>query len=89
MLVQAGGTSMYYVESPLGRAYRDLQVGSSHIALDLDILLESYGRTMVGLPPLERVAPGQSGRPHELTATGKDPFGIYNNVTSTGARFSR
>lgn len=81
MLAQSAGTSMYYEESPLGRAYRDLQVGSSHIALDFDTLLESYGRTMLGEPPLERVKPGDSPRAEELIATGKDPFGIYNNKT--------
>jgi alkylation response protein AidB-like acyl-CoA dehydrogenase len=82
MLAQSAGTSMYYEESPLGRAYRDLQVGSSHIALDFDTLLESYGRTMVGLPPLQRALPSDSPRPHELVATGKDPLGIYNNAGS-------
>jgi alkylation response protein AidB-like acyl-CoA dehydrogenase len=78
LLAQSFGTSMYYEESPLGRAYRDLQVGSSHVALDLDTLLESSGRTMLGLPPLERPKPGESPR-DEYQATSKDPFGNYNN----------
>lgn len=75
ILTQTDGTSMHYVESPLGRAFRDIFTGASHIAVDFDSRMESYGRMMLGLPPVERGLLKERETRDEIKATSANPFG--------------
>jgi len=44
------GSSAWRDDHPLARIKRDLDTASSHAVFDIDICLEAYGRTLVGLP---------------------------------------
>jgi hypothetical protein len=48
---EASGSSSHFLENPLQRALRDINVMSSHVVYDLDGALELHGRAMIGLPP--------------------------------------
>ncbi|HTO41685.1 MAG TPA: hypothetical protein VL026_11975 [Rhizomicrobium sp.] len=75
ILTQTDGTSMHYVESPLGRAFRDVFTGASHIAVDFDSRMESYGRMMLGLGPVDRGLLQSRETRDEIKATSANPFG--------------
>ena len=51
-LSEAGGATAHFLDHPLQRAVRDVNVMASHTVFDLDQRLENYGRTLLGLPPL-------------------------------------
>lgn len=76
ILTQTDGTSMHYLESPLGRAFRDIFTGASHIAVDFDTHMENHGRMMLGLPPIDRGTLQQRETRDEIRATSADPFGV-------------
>lgn len=48
---EAGGARSHFLDNPLQRALRDINVMSSHVAYDLDTATELHGRAMLGLPP--------------------------------------
>ncbi len=54
VLVQSAGTTIYSYDSPLGRAYRDVLVGSSHMVCDYDTCMQAYGQKMLGIAPPKR-----------------------------------
>ena len=47
----ASGGSAHQMSDALGRARRDVEVMSCHVAFDLDLTHESLGRTLLGGPP--------------------------------------
>jgi alkylation response protein AidB-like acyl-CoA dehydrogenase len=59
MLMQSMGTSVHYAESPIGRAFRDVHVGSSHGATDYDAVILGWGQKMLGLAPKKRAPLGE------------------------------
>jgi alkylation response protein AidB-like acyl-CoA dehydrogenase len=81
ILVQTDGTSMHYFESPLGRAFRDIFVGGSHMTVDFDTCMEAHGRLLLGLQPKARMSIEDREKARdEIAATSGDPFGIYGLV---------
>lgn len=50
-VASASGGSAHFLEDPLQRSLRDVQVASSHIAFDHDAQRELYGRLLLGLEP--------------------------------------
>ncbi len=50
-LLHAAGAGAHLSSHPLQRIGRDVSMLSSHIAFDLDIGAETYGRTLIGLEP--------------------------------------
>lgn len=50
-LCEGAGSSAHSLDNPLQRAWRDVNVMSSHIVYDLDSAMELQGRVMIGLPP--------------------------------------
>ena len=54
ILAQAGGTSIHYYSHRLGRHYRDVITGSSHVVCDFDDLTSGYGKSMLGLETRKR-----------------------------------
>jgi alkylation response protein AidB-like acyl-CoA dehydrogenase len=48
---EASGSSGHYLDNPLQRALRDINVMSSHVVYDLDVATELHGRALIGLPP--------------------------------------
>lgn len=54
VLVQSAGTTIYSYDSPLGRAYRDVLVGGSHMVCDYDTCMQAYGQKMLGIEPPKR-----------------------------------
>ena len=48
-LVEASGASAHFLDNPLQRIHRDLNVMSGHTVYDMDAALELYGRVLVGL----------------------------------------
>jgi len=48
---EASGSSGHFLNHPLQRALRDVNVMSSHVVYDLDGAAELRGRAMIGLPP--------------------------------------
>jgi 3-hydroxy-9,10-secoandrosta-1,3,5(10)-triene-9,17-dione monooxygenase len=53
---EASGAAAHFLDNPLQRALRDINVMSSHIVYDLDGATELHGRAMIGLPPNSPVA---------------------------------
>ena len=51
LVCEGAGSSAHARSHPLQRALRDINVMSSHIVYDMDLALELYGRSLVGLPP--------------------------------------
>ena len=54
VLVQSAGTTIYAYDSPLGRAYRDVLVGGSHMVCDYDTCMQAFGQKMLGIEPPKR-----------------------------------
>jgi len=52
-LVTAYGTSAFHEANPLQRIWRDINVGSRHVAFGLGMPEQIYGRTLVGRDPRE------------------------------------
>jgi len=50
-ICEASGAGAHFVDNPIQRALRDVNVMSSHVVYDLDGALELHGRAMIGLPP--------------------------------------
>lgn len=48
---EASGSSAHFLDNPIQRSLRDINVMSSHVVYDLDGALELHGRAMIGLPP--------------------------------------
>ncbi|HVT25460.1 MAG TPA: acyl-CoA dehydrogenase family protein [Rhizomicrobium sp.] len=48
---EASGSSAHFLDNPLQRALRDINVMSSHVVYDLDGASELHGRALIGLPP--------------------------------------
>jgi 3-hydroxy-9,10-secoandrosta-1,3,5(10)-triene-9,17-dione monooxygenase len=55
-LFEAAGGRALREDNPLQRHFRDAHAASHHIALYWDAVAEGYGRAVLGLPPLGRVA---------------------------------
>ena len=52
VMAESAGTSLHYNDHPFARFLRDMLVGSTHVAVDLDINQENAGRALLGLPPI-------------------------------------
>src|SRR5262249_47391162 len=50
-LAEAAGAGAHFLDDPLQRASRDINMMASHVVYDLDTSLELQGRAMLGLPP--------------------------------------
>ncbi|MBP0630543.1 acyl-CoA dehydrogenase family protein [Cupriavidus sp. AcVe19-1a] len=50
-ICEGSGAKAHSLNNPLQRAMRDINVIASHVAFDLDGVLELQGRIMIGLPP--------------------------------------
>ncbi len=50
-LCEASGSGAHFLDNPIQRALRDINVMSSHVVYDLDSAAELHGRAMIGLPP--------------------------------------
>jgi 3-hydroxy-9,10-secoandrosta-1,3,5(10)-triene-9,17-dione monooxygenase len=48
---EASGSGAHFLDNPMQRALRDVNVMSSHVVYDLDGATELHGRSMIGLPP--------------------------------------
>lgn len=51
ILCEGAGSSAHMLDSPLQRAWRDVNVMASHVIYDFDGATELQGRALVGLPP--------------------------------------
>ncbi len=51
ILAEASGSGAHFLDNPIQRALRDINVMSSHVVYDLDGALELHGRALIGLPP--------------------------------------
>jgi len=47
----SAGSSLHFLDNPLQRIMRDINVQATHYAFDQDSAEEQYGRWLVGLPP--------------------------------------
>ena len=50
-LAEASGASAHFLDNPLQRALRDVNVIATHVIFDLDQRLEIHGRGLLGLDP--------------------------------------
>ncbi|BCW90513.1 Flavin-dependent monooxygenase, oxygenase subunit HsaA [Alphaproteobacteria bacterium SO-S41] len=50
-LCEASGAGAHFLDNPIQRALRDVNVMSSHVVYDLDSAREQHGRALIGLPP--------------------------------------
>jgi alkylation response protein AidB-like acyl-CoA dehydrogenase len=50
-VAEASGAHAHFLDDPLQRSKRDLDVLATHMIFDLDARLETYGRTMLGKDP--------------------------------------
>jgi 3-hydroxy-9,10-secoandrosta-1,3,5(10)-triene-9,17-dione monooxygenase len=50
-VTEAAGAGAHFLDDPLQRALRDINMMANHVVYDLDTALELQGRAMVGLPP--------------------------------------
>ena len=50
-LAEASGASAHFLDNPLQRALRDVNVIATHVVFDLDQRLEIHGRGLLGLDP--------------------------------------
>jgi 3-hydroxy-9,10-secoandrosta-1,3,5(10)-triene-9,17-dione monooxygenase len=51
IICEAAGSSLHFLNNPLQRAKRDVDVLSSHVVYDSDIANELHGRSLLGMPP--------------------------------------
>lgn len=51
IVCEASGAGAHFLDNPIQRALRDINVMSSHVVYDLDGALELHGRALIGLPP--------------------------------------
>lgn len=51
LICEASGSGAHFIDNPLQRALRDINVMSSHVVYDLDAATEAHGRALAGLPP--------------------------------------
>ncbi|MDP9013200.1 MAG: acyl-CoA dehydrogenase, partial [Pseudomonadota bacterium] len=51
IICEAAGSSLHFLNNPLQRAKRDVDVLSSHVVYDADIANELHGRSLLGMPP--------------------------------------
>ncbi|MGE0824394.1 MAG: acyl-CoA dehydrogenase family protein [Candidatus Binatia bacterium] len=49
-LFELSGGRALYLDQPLQRLWRDVHAASQHLGLQFEFAMESYGRTLVGLP---------------------------------------
>ena len=49
-LFELSGGRALYLQHPLQRIWRDVHAASQHLGLQFEFAMESYGRTLVGLP---------------------------------------
>jgi alkylation response protein AidB-like acyl-CoA dehydrogenase len=50
-ICESNGTSIHYLSHPLQRIQRDVNVMTSHVIFDPDVVFEQHGRSMLGLKP--------------------------------------
>jgi len=73
LLMQSAGTSVHYMSSPIGRAFRDVHVGSSHFSSDYDSCMLDWGKRMLGEEIQGRLPIGDRNKVRdELAATRGD-----------------
>ncbi|MBN9556398.1 MAG: hypothetical protein J0I26_02595, partial [Alphaproteobacteria bacterium] len=71
-LTLSAGTSIFYQDSPLGRAFRDVLTGGSHIVCDYDVCMQAWGQKMLGIQPEHRKGYGEREKIRdEILATTK------------------
>ena len=46
------GTGAYFDGSPMQRAFRDVHMLQSHVAMSMDNAAENYGKVLLGLDPV-------------------------------------
>lgn len=51
LLISDAGTGAYFDHSPIQRAFRDIHMAHSHVAMNLDNASENHARVMLGMPP--------------------------------------
>ena len=51
LLGEAAGSGAQMLDQPFQRAVRDINVISTHVVFDIDVVLELHGRSQVGLAP--------------------------------------
>jgi hypothetical protein len=51
LLMSDAGTGAYFDHSPIQRAFRDIHMAHSHVAMNLDNASENHARVMLGMPP--------------------------------------
>jgi alkylation response protein AidB-like acyl-CoA dehydrogenase len=73
--MQSAGTSVHYLSSPIGRAFRDVFTGSSHASVDYDPLMTKWGQKMLDLNPEERIVLTERNKMrNEIDATKRANF---------------
>jgi hypothetical protein len=50
-ICESNGTSIHYLKDPLQRILRDINVMTSHVIFDMDVVFEQHGRSMLGMKP--------------------------------------
>jgi alkylation response protein AidB-like acyl-CoA dehydrogenase len=51
VLMEAAGSSVHVLDNPFQRAFRDINLLSTHVVFDTDLTRELHGRGLLGLPP--------------------------------------
>jgi hypothetical protein len=51
LLAQGSGASGHMSDSPIQRAFRDINMASCHVVFDQDPTMELHGKMLVGRPP--------------------------------------
>ena len=51
LLAQGSGASAHMIDSPIQRAFRDINMASCHVVFDQDPTMELRGKMLVGTPP--------------------------------------
>lgn len=51
LVCEGAGSSAHFLDSPLQRAFRDLNMMATHVIFDIDTAAEQHGRALLGLPP--------------------------------------
>ncbi|HEV2364745.1 MAG TPA: hypothetical protein VGS12_11180 [Caulobacteraceae bacterium] len=56
VVCEASGSAAHFLDNPLQRALRDINIMASHVVYDMDLATELHGRALIGLPPNSPVA---------------------------------
>ena len=51
LIMSDAGTGATFDHSPIQRAFRDIHMAHSHVAMNLDNASENYARVRLGMPP--------------------------------------